>query len=125
MAGSEGCVGQRSWHVQLQHSGVTMCLSRAEMADCDSSRPLIEGPRYICLASGLMVAVTQKSVPLALGLHTAWGPVEVKPQVFVIMGDNDDILILGRATLGIPGIYPIAMVDRIAKEKRGESSVPC
>lgn len=66
-----------------------------------------------------MVAVEEKSVPLEVNLQTAWGSVEVKPQVFVVMEGNDDTMILGRVPLGMLGIGPNAEFDRIARGPQG------
>lgn len=65
------------------------------------------------LASGQITAVKQSSVPLGLRLHTAWGPIEVEPQVSTVF-PGYYMLILGRITLGIS---PKAELDRIARSK--------
>lgn len=77
---------------------------------------LVEGPRHVRLTNGQSTAVTQTSVPLGLKLHTAWGAVEIQPQVFAVLL-GDDVVIIGRNTLEILGISPNAELDRIAPSK--------
>lgn len=50
---------------------------------------LIKGNLFVRLARGQSVTVKQKLVPLRLKLHTAWGTVEVKPQVSAVMPGDD------------------------------------
>lgn len=76
----------------------------------------ISSPDYRVECSG-----QTKSAPLGLKLHTAWGPVEVHPQVFTVMSGYD-MLILGKATSEMPGICPNAVLDRIARDKFGHSA---
>lgn len=67
------------------------------------------------------VAVEQKSVPLELKLHTAWGPVEVKPQLFAVMPAGDSTLVIERVTLDMLETSSRAELDRIARGKRERS----
>lgn len=57
------------------------------------------------LANRKMVAVKQDAVFLRRKPHTAWGPVRVQHQVFVVMPGDDKTLILGRITLEMLGIF--------------------
>lgn len=68
------------------------------------------------LANGLVAGVKQNSVPLGLKLHSAWGTAEIRPQAFAIL-PGDDVLTLGKITLGILRISPNAELDRIACNK--------
>lgn len=62
-----------------------------------------------------MVAVKQKSAPVGIKAHSIWGSFEVMPQVFAVPEGNDDRLILGSITLGMPGIYPKCRVGPDSK----------
>lgn len=78
---------------------------------------LVEGPRSVCLANGQSVAVNQKSVPLGLKLHRAWGPIDVQSEVLVVMTANDSSLILVRVILERPEISPNTELNRITRVK--------
>lgn len=69
------------------------------------------------MAKGQMAAVKHEFVPVGLKLHPTWGPVEVQPQVFPLIPEDDNTLILGRITLRMLGIFPNAELDRIARGK--------
>lgn len=62
-----------------------------------------------------MLAIKQELLLMSLKLHTAWGPVDVQPQVFTVIPWDDNSLILGRITLGMLGISPKTELDRIAR----------
>lgn len=84
-----------------------------KLAGVPNGSTLVEGPRCVRLVHGQMVKLKQYSVPLGLKLHSAWGPVEVHPQVFpVLIGD---VPVLGRVALWTPTISPNAEPDRIVR----------
>lgn len=64
-----------------------------------------------------MAAVKQRSVHPSFKLHTAWGAIEVQPQIATVMPVDDNTPILERITLRMLGISPNAELDRIARGK--------
>lgn len=81
---------------------------------------LVESPRYVRLANGQTVEVKQEIVPLGLKFHTAWGPVELRPQVFAAY--PGDVLILRRIILRMLGSSPNAELKRVARSKLKRST---
>ena len=71
--------------------------------------PLENGPQTAHTATGSIVAVTHKTVPIAVSMRTPWGAVELPPNSFAAIpgkGD-DDVLFLGRKSWRC--LYPLAL----------------
>ena len=55
-------------------------------------------------ADGRVLAVQEKTCPVRVALHTSWGSVTLDPFSFAAMPGDDDLVILGNATLTMLGI---------------------
>ncbi|MEM7070087.1 MAG: hypothetical protein AAF478_14510 [Pseudomonadota bacterium] len=51
--------------------------------------PFENGPQTVLTATGLPVKVTHKTVPIAVGLRTPWGAVEMPPITFAVRPGNN------------------------------------
>ena len=73
--------------------------------------PLENGPQIAHTATGSIVAVTHKTVPIAVSMRTPWGAAELPPISFAVMPGKDDVVIFGMATIKALGIdlYPLAL----------------
>jgi len=73
--------------------------------------PLENGPQTAHTATGSIVAVTHKTVPIAVSMRTPWGAAELPPISFAVMPGKDDVVIFGMATIKALGIdlYPLAL----------------
>ena len=72
--------------------------------------PLENGPQTAHTATGSIVAVTHKTVPIAVSMRTPWGAAELPPISFAVM-PGKDYVIFGMATIKALGIdlYPLAL----------------
>ena len=61
--------------------------------------PFSLGTRQAITASGQIVSVTQRTIPLQLTVVTQWGPELLPPISFAIMPGSDGVVILGLLTL--------------------------
>ncbi|CAN0479898.1 unnamed protein product, partial [Hapterophycus canaliculatus] len=62
-------------------------------------------------ATGNVVTVTHKSVPIEVSVRTPWGAVKLPPIMFAVMLGSDNVVLFGMATMKELGIdlYPLAL----------------
>ena len=60
--------------------------------------PVSLGARQAVMASGQIVSVTVRTIPLQLALVTPWGAAPLPPISFAIMPGSDSVLLLGLPT---------------------------
>lgn len=66
--------------------------SKKEFPGVPIRSTVVEGPRFVRLATGQFAAAKPKPVPSRLKLQITWGRVEVKDQVFSSMPGDDSTL---------------------------------
>ena len=77
----------------------------------------MQNPGKLKVADGRVLAVTQKTCPVRIALHTSWGLVSVDPLSFAII-----VVILGNPTLKALGIDVYESLGACA---RSRASVAC
>ncbi|CAN0385396.1 unnamed protein product, partial [Scytosiphon promiscuus] len=72
--------------------------------------PFENGPQSARTATGNVVTVTHKTVPIEVSLRTPWGTVKMPPVTFAVMPGSDNVVLFGMATMKELDIdlYPLA-----------------
>ncbi|CAN0490488.1 unnamed protein product, partial [Hapterophycus canaliculatus] len=62
-------------------------------------------------ATGNVVTVTHKTMPIEVSVRTPWGAVKLPPITFAVMPGSDNVVLFGMATMKELGIdlYPLAL----------------
>lgn len=93
-------------------------LVRSRILGVQIRAPMAEEARHIRLANSQFVAVTHKTVPLKVSLSKAWGGGTLVLRIYAVMPVWDQVVIVGRVTLGTMGISSNDQLDRCAQEQR-------
>ena len=80
--------------------------------------PFTLGTRQAITASGQIVSVTQRTIPLQLTVVTRWGPELLPPISFAIMPGSDGVVILGLPTLRDLGVDPYSKLWTVLRARR-------
>ena len=83
--------------------------------------PLLEGPRRVKMGNIKPETDTHKTVPPRASVETAWEPVEVPPQAFAVLPGEDDIVILGLATIDALSFKTYDDLSNVAERMSGLS----
>ncbi|CAM9771515.1 unnamed protein product [Hapterophycus canaliculatus] len=73
--------------------------------------PFENGSQTARTATGNVVTVTHKTVPIEVSVRTPWGAVKLPPITFAVMPGSDNVVLFGMATMKELGIdlYPLAL----------------
>lgn len=78
-------------------------------------------PQRVRVVDGQDLVVTQRTCPLRIAIHTAFGPRVVSPERFVVLPGSDDVMLIGspmlRSVFGID-IYELVGERVLADHKR-------
>eukprot|EP00903_Cladosiphon_okamuranus_P006086 g5996.t1 len=69
---------------------------------------------------GRELTVTEKTCPVRVALHTAWGPVVLDPQPLAVMPGTDDVMIIGKPMLKRLGIDVDAAAEASARARHDD-----